>query len=135
MPSSTRTKNANDLVKTTTSPQGPTRLTRSVAKQAGPQRASLLGLPAELRNRIYEFALLSKNPSISHFANDLHNDPRARDSLMRAPTTQVSGREIVHISDLDKPGLLATNKQIRAETKAMFYYHLNVILVVPVHWG
>lgn len=60
---------------------------------------TLLILPAELRNRIYEYALVEREP-IQLWPSPTSFEPRFR-----------------HV-----PGLLSANRQVRAETIPIFYY-------------
>ncbi|KAK5692717.1 hypothetical protein LTR17_025348, partial [Elasticomyces elasticus] len=62
-------------------------------------RCSLLGLPAELRNHIFELALVSKNARVSIYLQGGHFTPPS--------ATQ--------------PGISRTNRQLRQETLPIFY--------------
>lgn len=83
--------------------------TTSAAQVTSPGRRSLLGLPAELRNRIYELVLIQPEPIL------LGNTEIPKDAPKRTRDAKVQARRAI------LPPLLRTNHQIRSETCALFF--------------
>jgi len=116
-----------------------------------PQRASLLGIPAELRNRIWRLALLPsgtiRKPLKFHFAEErryrsCHNGRSSFWTIGHPGCRHIAhdGRDYRHhgIEHLDcenlEPGLLSTCRQIRNETCKIFRQENEFILCVGSFW-